>query len=111
MPYSLKNKKTKDTLLISILNPLINSLSPSNKSKGARFVSIKESTLHNKVHSVISSNLRTVSLFIWNPEKYINAEKNNKIRATSKERLCSIPRRLPNLEKALTLLQPVRITA
>ena len=33
-----------------------------------------------------------------------------KIRATSNESLCSIPRSLPNLEKALKLDQPVRIT-
>lgn len=39
IPYSPKNKKTKPDLPNSILNPLINSLSPSAKSKGARLVS------------------------------------------------------------------------
>lgn len=33
-----------------------------------------------------------------------------KIKATSKESLCRIPRNLPNLENLLALLQPVRIT-
>jgi len=35
--------------------------------------------------------------------------KKDKIRATSKDRLCKIPRRLPNFEKLLALLQPVKI--
>jgi len=33
-----------------------------------------------------------------------------RIKATSKESLCKIPRSLPNFEKLLALLQPVRIT-
>jgi hypothetical protein len=37
--YSLKKYKTNPDLPYSILNPEINSLSPSEKSKGARFVS------------------------------------------------------------------------
>ncbi len=41
IPYSPKNNKTNPILLISILNPLISSLSPSAKSKGARLVSDK----------------------------------------------------------------------
>jgi len=32
------------------------------------------------------------------------------IRTTSKESLCNIPRRLPNLEKALALDHPIKIT-
>ena len=55
IPYSLKNRKTNDSLPISILNPLISSLSPSNKSKGARLVSIKESRNHNTNHNKINS--------------------------------------------------------
>lgn len=39
IPYSPRNKKTNPELPNSMLNPLINSLSPSAKSKGARFVS------------------------------------------------------------------------
>lgn len=41
IPYSPRNNKTNPTLPISMLNPLINSLSPSAKSKGARLVSDK----------------------------------------------------------------------
>jgi len=37
IPYSLKNKSTNATLENSVLKPLTNSLSPSDKSKGARF--------------------------------------------------------------------------
>jgi hypothetical protein len=33
-----------------------------------------------------------------------------KIKATSKDSLCKIPRSLPNFENLLALLQPVRIT-
>ena len=39
IPYSPRNKKTKPELPNSILKPLISSLSPSAKSKGARLVS------------------------------------------------------------------------
>jgi hypothetical protein len=57
IPYSLKNKKTNDNLPISILNPLINSLSPSNKSNGARFVSIKDKSTHRGTHRINNSFL------------------------------------------------------
>lgn len=40
-PYSLKKSNTKATLEYSILKPLTSSLSPSEKSKGARFNSAK----------------------------------------------------------------------
>jgi hypothetical protein len=45
IPYSLKKRKINNRLLISILNPLISSLSPSSRSKGARFVSIRENRI------------------------------------------------------------------
>lgn len=38
-PYSARNKRTNLPLPYSTLKPLTNSLSPSAKSKGARFVS------------------------------------------------------------------------
>lgn len=41
LEYSAKNKKANDFLLYSILNPETNSDSPSEKSKGVRFVSAK----------------------------------------------------------------------
>jgi len=62
IPYSLKNKNTKVNLLISILNPLINSLSPSHKSKGARFVSIRERTNHNNNQITIISTSKGLAL-------------------------------------------------
>jgi len=37
IPYSLKNKRTKEILENSVLKPLTNSLSPSARSNGARF--------------------------------------------------------------------------
>jgi hypothetical protein len=40
--------KAKRTLLYSILKPLISSLSPSTKSKGARLVSAIQHTTHWK---------------------------------------------------------------
>jgi len=46
IPYSLKNTSTNTTLLISILNPLMSSLSPSRRSNGARFLSIKHKIIH-----------------------------------------------------------------
>jgi hypothetical protein len=55
IPYSLKNKNTNVRLLISILNPLISSLSPSNKSKGARFVSMRERANQRANHKIIIS--------------------------------------------------------
>jgi len=67
IPYSLKNKKTNDSLPISILKPLISSLSPSNKSKGARFVSIKDIIIHKLVHIINSSKPVSISLFSMNP--------------------------------------------
>lgn len=41
IPYSPKNRKVNPIEEYSTLNPLINSLSPSLKSKGVRFLSIK----------------------------------------------------------------------
>lgn len=53
IPYSLKKIKTNPTEEYSTLNPLINSLSPSAKSKGARLHSITHETHQNKkiIHS------------------------------------------------------------
>ena len=48
IPYSPKKRSTNPTLPISILNPLISSLSPSAKSKGARLVSDKINKNHIK---------------------------------------------------------------
>lgn len=48
VPYSPKKRSTNPTLPISMLNPLISSLSPSAKSKGARLVSDKINKNHTK---------------------------------------------------------------
>jgi hypothetical protein len=55
IPYSLKKIKTKIEELNSVLNPEINSLSPSAKSKGARFTSeIIERTQNGKRNITIN---------------------------------------------------------
>lgn len=110
IPYSLRNRNTKVRLLISILNPLINSLSPSSKSKGARFVSMRERINQRINQRIINSTSKAVLLLKEKALKKERAIMKTKIRATSKDKLCKIPRSLPNLEKLLALLQPVRIT-
>jgi hypothetical protein len=109
IPYSLKNKKININLPISILNPLINSLSPSSKSKGARLVSIKDTKTHKISQIKFISQAFTTHLFKENLFHCVNTMKKIKIRATSKDNLWSNPRKLPNLEKLLTVLQPVKI--
>ena len=44
--YSPRNKRAKSELENSTLKPLTNSLSPSAKSKGARFVSASKASAH-----------------------------------------------------------------
>lgn len=83
MPYSLKNKNTNINLPISTLKPLISSLSPSNRSKGARFVSIKESKsqipLHKNSNSKEEFRLKDKVIVFKNK----NLLKKNKIKETS----------------------------
>jgi hypothetical protein len=110
IPYSLRNKNTKVKLLISILNPLINSLSPSRRSKGARFVSIRERINQRINQRTINSTSRDALLLKEKVLKKERATIKTKIRATSKDRLCKMPRNLPSFEKLLALLQPVKIT-
>jgi hypothetical protein len=111
IPYSLKKIKTNNKPPISTLNPLISSLSPSNKSKGARLVSIKET----RVHKTIQNNKISIrSMDSIDIEKDLIIDKTimkTIIKATSKDKLCNIPRKLPNLENLLVLLHPVKIIA
>jgi len=111
IPYSLKNKYTNISLPISTLNPLINSLSPSSKSKGARFLSIKDKVSHKINQNNNNSHLETGEVIklklLVERRKY----KKTIIKATSYESLCKIPRIPPNLEKALVELHPVIIIA
>lgn len=110
MPYSLKNSKMKFKLPISMLKPLINSLSPSTKSKGARFTSIRDKSSHNTIHNKTSSKglqvslVKDILLYIF----IINI--NNKIIDTSNLNPCRRLRSLPNLEYLLDLLHPVKTT-
>jgi len=84
IPYSLRNKYTNISLPISILKPLISSLSPSSKSKGARFLSISDRINHNTTHDLNNSNLK-----IEDPVNILNLlisrrkNRNTIIRATS----------------------------
>lgn len=71
IPYSPKNKKTKPELPNSILKPLISSLSPSAKSKGARLVS-----------ETIKINQNIKKIQNPNPEK----DKEKELQITRKEK-------------------------
>jgi hypothetical protein len=94
-----------------MLNPLISSLSPSKRSKGARFLSIKDKISQIILHLKSNSKLKLLSLFI--EKELVNSKMhiNIKMRATSNDKFCKIPRRLPSFENLLELLQPVKITA
>ena len=48
LEYSEINKKANNDPPYSTLNPDTNSLSPSEKSKGERFVSAKQQEIHTK---------------------------------------------------------------
>lgn len=50
IPYSPINKKANRFLPYSTLKPETNSLSPSPKSKGARFLSAKQEINHKEIH-------------------------------------------------------------
>lgn len=81
-----------------MLKPLINSLSPSNKSKGARFPSIKM-----KINITANQMIDTSKVTNFNEEKENLDSKDKhhkkaKIKATSYDSLCKIPRILPILE-------------
>lgn len=110
IPYSLRNKNTKVNLLISILNPLINSLSPSNKSNGARLVSMRERINQRTNQTTRISTSRPRFLLKEKELKKDKITRKVRIKATSKDRLCKMPRSLPNLENLLALLQPVIMT-
>lgn len=109
IPYSLRKRRMNTELPISTLNPLISSLSPSRRSKGARLLSISEMTNHITPHkkkiSVLLELVLKKNLF----EK-LNANKKIIMRAASKESLWSSPRTDPSLEKSLVTLHPDIIT-
>jgi len=86
MPYSLKNRSTNTELPISTLKPLINSLSPSKRSNGARLLSIKEIVNHN-VLQMKNTSILTKVLLKKNLFKNLRTNKNTTIRATSKDNL------------------------
>lgn len=82
IPYSLKNRYTNISLPISMLNPLISSLSPSNRSNGARFVSIRARISQITAQAIISSNLIKV-LIKLNLFTKMRKKRNTTIRETS----------------------------
>lgn len=62
-PYSPKNKKVNSSPLYSVLNPETNSLSPSEKSKGARLVSHKIEIIQK---NPIKGRINKINLFFLN---------------------------------------------
>ena len=92
-----------------MLNPLINSLSPSSRSNGARFLSIKHRITHINPQTIeISEQIKRLLKFTL--FKWIKVIKNARIRETSKDSPCNIARNLPNLEKILEIPQPITTT-
>lgn len=57
LPYSLRKINVKDRDPNSVLKPLTNSLSPSEKSKGVRFISAKTAGTHKKSNKGIPKNI------------------------------------------------------
>jgi hypothetical protein len=107
IPYSPKNRNTKDKLLISVLNPLISSLSPSIKSNGARLQSIINNTPHNRK----SRNLNVVVLLIKEGVVLIkNITRRILTKVTSYATLCRMLRDIPSLAKELITDQLLIIT-
>lgn len=108
MPYSDKNKKTKNKLLTSTLNPLTSSLSPSSKSKGVRLVSIRITKSINPSQMVFLKKAQVLLLRL--KELFSSSKKKNtRIKVTSYDILWRILRDPPNLEKLLITLQPNRV--
>lgn len=109
IPYSLKNTSTNRTLLISILKPLISSLSPSKRSNGARLLSIKHKIIHMNAQ-ITEGSEHVKKLLRFTLFKWIKVMKKAKIKETSKDNLCNIARSLPNLENTLVIPQPIITT-
>jgi len=110
IPYSLKKIRTNMDLPISTLKPLISSLSPSKRSKGARLLSINESKIHIIIHVNNDSLLKKILLERENPFNLSKEIRKTMIKATSNESLCNIPRIAPSLENLLVTLHPDIIT-
>lgn len=81
IPYSLRNKYTNIRLPISILNPLISSLSPSIRSNGARFLSIKDNKNHKDIQTASLS--KEAALFMRRLNRLEKTTINSNINATS----------------------------
>lgn len=93
-----------------MLKPLINSLSPSRRSKGARFLSISDIIIHKTIQNKNISILKLLKLEILKVLYHNKTYTKRMINATSYDSLCKMPRILPNFEKTLTDLHPVKIT-
>lgn len=105
MPYSAKNNKTNPLAPYSTLKPEISSLSPSLKSKGARFVSATH--LIQKRGKTIKARLlqgQALLVFPFNAAKH----KKKKIKEISYEMDCEQDRTLPMVLNLEVLLHPER---
>jgi len=87
----------------------MSSLSPSNRSNGARFLSIRHKITHKNTQ-IIEISEQTKRLLKFTLFKWIKVIKNAKIKETSKDNPCNIARNLPNLEKTLEIPQPITTT-
>ena len=63
LPYSVKYKKANFRAPYSILNPETNSLSPSAKSNGARFVSARH-VINQQISTTIVVNQKICLYFL-----------------------------------------------
>jgi len=106
LPYSFRKNITKPTLLNSTLYPLTNSLSPSEKSNGARFNSTNTEIKKIKKKIKRATLLKEIIvILLLNNIKIIN----KRLKRISKEIVCLFARREPNIPNFLFLVIPARI--
>lgn len=107
IPYSLKKIKINPNLPNSKLKPLINSLSPSAKSKGARFISATQQIHHKGKIKIVTDNVSKKTM-----SSKFNLEMNNKglnkitTSVISYLTLCLLARNLPTIPNLEEEKQP-----
>jgi hypothetical protein len=105
-PYSFKKNITNPTFLNSTLYPLTNSLSPSEKSNGARFNSTSTEIKKIKKKTKRAKFFKEIIVILFpNNIKIIN----KRLKRISKEIVCFLARREPNIPNFLFLVIPARI--
>jgi len=72
---------------------------------------MRDNKHHIALQKQVNSKVENSSVLFLNLLKKVKTIKNRRIKATSNDKCWSIPRSLPNFEKALVLLHPVKITA